>query len=296
MNKLTLILVICGIGLTSAVCWGSWVEGGGFSLKAPDLFKQDLPPVFLQGDDETQSSTVIKGISSRYGWEIEIKEDGKGTIKIGDELWDIEYTSKSLALNGFVQMLDFIGRKDDNFILVYIELNHVGDEFLIWVYDYKAASELGATAKGHYDLSAASFIENPQPTYMEGYFPKGKVPDYKGVNFRIDSSHVTMTPEGGRLSYHEQGENLELLLWPVYDVHVSSSWEEIWTIGIDPETNHSYLMIFYTPAHSDPSTWDETLAWVTDLWSTEKKALPLGAVEILGGEVYAVHDVELPLR
>jgi hypothetical protein len=276
MKKLGLILGICLIG---SIVYGMLI-GEDLSLPQSNTFVDKQVELFL--DSDSSQSSYIKGRSFGYGWTIDI-QGNRGTIQMGRDRWDIEYFGRTDGLGIAKHSLNFIGRKDDNFAVFAIYVDDSGRSFFVETYDYKEAKTKGDRFSGEYYITE-DLINNPNPTYIPGYIPRGKVPDHRGHNFYIDSPYVQMTPEKGHLSYHERGENLELDLWPCYNVIVTTSWEEIWTLGVDSRTNHSYLIIFYTTTPS---------AWVIDLWDLSVEALPLGQVKITGGEITVPHHAVL---
>lgn len=278
MKKLALIL---GIWLVSSLSYAMLMRED-INLPQSNIFKCEKVNLFLSSD----SSESGYFIGSGSGCFLEV-HGSKGIFRDRNgEVWEIEYVhyiEPKMVPLGRKYNLCFIGRKDDNFRIFYIEANDSGEDFYLHIYDYKSADCRLHWLYGKYHITE-NFLNNPNPTNMPGYIPKGKVPDYEGRDFQVNSAYLNMTPEGGHLSYHEGGENLELELYPVFYGAVTHTWKEIWVLGIDSETKHSYFLIFYTIS---------PMAWVIDLWNLRIKLLPLGQVKITGGFITAPHDVVL---
>jgi len=226
---------------------------------------------------QAQDAPHIIGKSLNYDWEIEVY-GSQGVFRADGDEWPIEFFLETPGLGGYLRVLSFLGRKEDNFINVHVFLNYSGEDFFVNYYNYKDNALLVDSFEGSYhiiELEAA-------PTLMEGYVPTGKVPNYEGQDFRISSQFAEISPAQGRV-FHPQ---LQLVVYPVYNVVISSSWSEFWMIGVDPSTHHTYFLIFYTT----PS------AWVIDLWSGAVEALPLGRAIVIGDYVRVERNVRLETK
>lgn len=239
---------------------------------------------------QAQDTPYIIGKSLNYDWEIEVY-GSYGVFRADDEEWPIEFYHENLGLNGFLRQLSFLGRKADNFINVDVLVNEGGDSFLVFYYNYKANIQRQAHFKGSYHVEE---LKGEPPTFIEGYVPVGKVPDYEGQDFRISpdlgvSMFAEITPHEGRITHPE----LNLVVYPVLNIVVSSTWSEFWMIGIDPSTGHTYFLIFYTPPSTQSLDLTIPSTWVIDLWSGQVKALPLGYAVVTGEHIKVQRDVQL---
>jgi len=224
---------------------------------------------------EAQALPHIQGRSIGYGWTIGVW-GSKGTFRADGLTWEIEYIFKNGGLAGFSNTLWFLGRRPDNFALLHIYTNQAGNSFTVLYYNYKDSTYRADQFGGSYDINGLGAAS----TFMPGYVPRGKVPDYMGLDFLIFSSFSNIVPAGGKVSY----PGLQLTIYPVFYVPVTPVWSEIWAIAIDPATQHTYFLIFYTIT---------TEAWVIDLWSGQINNLPLGQVLIAGGQITVARNVVL---
>jgi hypothetical protein len=106
------------------------------------------------------------------------------------------------------------------------------------------------------------------------------VPDYIGYDFRVASPYSRISPAEGDVHY----EQLQLEVYPVYQVNALNEWNEFWMIGVNPQSLHTYNLIYYSNQHR---------AWVIDLWNGYVSLLPLGQAIIIGGQVQVPHSVTL---
>lgn len=223
---------------------------------------------------QAQSGPHIQGKSSQ-GWTIDV-QGAQGTFTASGQTWAVEVIFDWLGYGGFAKSLWFLGRRPDNYLLGFALLNFAGDTFVIWQYDYKQRLLVADRFQGSYAIGGMTI----RPTPVPGFVPAGKVPDYSGWDFRVDSPYAQVTPVEGRVSY----EGLELIVYPVYNVEVGGEFQEFWAIGIDPKTQHTYHLIFYS---YQPHTW------VIDLWSGAVSLLPLGRAVLGEGKVQVSRSVTL---
>ena len=218
-----------------------------------------------------ENSNHISGDGVKQDWHISIN-GSEGTFTVEDRTWILEYFQTTPGLNEYARMLSFLGREDDNFTRVDIFLDFIGEDFIVYYYDYKNGTLEFDNFKGSYSVNELS----ERPDFMEGYLPKGKVPDYDGQDFVLKTEFADVTSAAGTVSY----KGLNLKVFPVYNVVISPTWSEFWTIGIAPDTGHTYFLIFYRTQS----------AWLVDLWSGEVRVLPLGEAEVLSDDVLIKRD------
>jgi hypothetical protein len=224
--------------------------------------------------NHAQPGPHIQG-QSPQGWTIDV-QGSRGTFTASGQAWSVEVIFDWLGQTGFVKTLVLVGRQPDSYLLNFALVNFAGEEFVVWHYDYKKRLLVADRFQGSYDISGLTI----QPTPVPGYVPLGKVPDYSGQDFRVDSQYAQVTPVEGRVSY----EDLSLIVYPVYNAEVGGAFYEFWAIGIDPRTQQTYHLIFYS---------DRPQAWVIDLWSSEVSILPLGQAILLGRQVQVTRSVTL---
>ncbi len=222
---------------------------------------------------EAETVPHIQGTSQVQGWSIDVK-GSTGTFTADGESWEIEFIGRSLGLNGFLHTLEFLGRKPDNFIDLQVLVNVSGDSFWIFAFNYKEGRAEWGFFEGDYDMRGLS----AEPTQLDGYAPAGKVPDYQGQDFRISSEASEISPHGGTVSLPE----LRINVYPITQVKVTEVWSEFWSVGIDPESRHTYFLILYTISPN---------AVIVDLWTGRVFSLPLGQATITGDTVQLSHDV-----
>lgn len=220
----------------------------------------------------------INGDGTTLKWHIDVVGT-RGTFKVDDKTWQIEYFQTTPGLNNYSRTLSFLGREEDDFIRVDIFMDFIGSNFLVYLYDYKKDSDPKSiqndTFVGSYKVDSLDQI----PTFMANYIPKGKVPNYHGQDFVLKSQYADVTSSSGTINY----QDLSLKVFPVYNVVISDNWSEFWTIGIEPTTGRTYFLIFYR-------TQD---AWLVDLWSGEVQILPLGKALITADDVVVQRDFNL---
>ena len=241
-----------------------------------------------QGQGQEALSPFIRGRGLGYGWSIDI-QGPSGTFQADGPTWRVELIfQQENSVRSSPYTLWFLGRKPDNFIMLYIDLDHQsGDTFFVHYYNYREGSYRVEQFSGGYDLSgfststSTSAQAGPSPTFMAGYAPRGEIPDYEGRDFLIDSEYTHLTPEGGRVTYEDE---LYLAVYPVFYAAVTPSWREVWAIAVEPSSRHVYFLIFYTITPN---------AWVLDLWSGELRLLPLGQVVITGDLITVSRDARL---
>ena len=221
-----------------------------------------------------QESDHISGQAAVENWQIEISGT-TGTFAIDGKVWDIEFFQKTPGLNGFSQLLSFIGREEENFVRVDVFLNSIGEEFLIFYYDYKQNLLINDRFSGSYRVGDLSSDVTP----IEGYLPKGVVPTYTGQDFVIESETAQVTANSGTVFF----EGSEITVYPVRNIIVSPSWSEFWTVGVDRETGRSYFIIFFRT---------ET-GFLLDLWTGEIAEINFGSAILTGTEVVIERDFRL---
>jgi hypothetical protein len=226
--------------------------------------------------EEGPEAPFIQGHGLAGRWSMEVH--GASGIFVEDgEVWRIEFIFQHLGLNDFAHSLVFLGRKPENFLLLFLDINLVGDSFLAFRFNYKRASLAADQFAGRYDIRG---IE-PQPSFLEGYVPRGPVPNYIGRDFHIVSAHSNISPQGGTVTHEELGS---LEVFPIYSGVIPSQWSEFWMIGIDHSTEHTYFLMYYDIT---PNTW------IIDLWDGHVRNLPLGKAVVLEGRVTVQRDVHL---
>lgn len=232
--------------------------------------------IIIPGLAEAPAGPYIQGKSDQYGWEIEV-QGSLGTFKDGDETWKIELIYMGLGQDGFAYTPWFLGRKSDDYILLFPFIDTTGTNFYLWKFDYKKAEAVLDVFNGDYTISG---MEAQPSRIAGGYIPVGEVPDYVGLDFRVSSPYARLSPAGGTVSYEE----LQLQVYPIYNAIISRWLSEFWAIGINSETNHTYHIIFYS---------DRVDSWVIDLSRGGVSLLPLGKAIITGGQVQVSHPVTL---
>lgn len=224
---------------------------------------------------QAQSSGLHIQGQSPQGWTINV-QGSQGTLQANGQSWTIEFVFRWFGQDGFSNLLWFIGRKPENYLLLFAYVNSVGTDFALWFFDYKQAQGFADGFSGSYSVGSMQ----PRPSQLSGYVPRGRVPDYVGLDFRVDSPYAQITPASGTISYKQ----LQLTVYPVFDALVTTELHEFWMIGIDPTTSHTYHLIFYS---NRPQTW------VIDLWNGEVSLLPLGQAVITGGTVRISRNISL---
>ena len=235
--------------------------------------------LFLSGALVTagaQPEPHIQGASSLRGWTIDV-QGSRGAFSADGENWDIEFFNRSLGMSGFLHIMEFVGRKPENFIYLQVFVNDAGNSFWIFAFNYKLGTAQWGFFEG--DYGNVRGIE-AKPTLMEEYVPTGKVPDYRGQDFRVFSNTAKVSPTQGTISHPE----LQLSVYPVTQIVVTNSWSEFWSIGIDPQTRHTYLLFFYTISSNTT---------LIDLWNGRVFGLPLGQATITGGTITVTREVNL---
>lgn len=238
------------------------IAAGALSLSLPEVSRAEFVP-------------FITGQSINFGWTVDV-HGPNGTFTAGGETWAIEFRQETPGLNGFLRLLSFMGRQSSNFITLDVFVNHSGDSFIAYYYNYRANELVSDRFSGKYQIADLQ----PAPTYMKGYVPEGAVPGYSGQDFSISSNYAHISPAQGRIAH----PRYPLTVYPVHNVVVSSSWAEFWMIGIDPATQHTYFLIFYTV----PGTW------VIDLWSGEVEVVDLGTATVTGDHKEIQRNIRLP--
>lgn len=223
------------------------------------------------------SGPYIQGVSQQHGWELAL-QGPVGTFRVEEETWPIELIFKGLGQAGFANTLWLLGRKADNYVLVFAFVNTAGESFRVWYFDYKRAREASEAFVGEYTISGLL----PRPSlWPEGsYVPAGPVPDYVGEDFRVASPYAQVAPAGGTVTY----KGLHLEVYPVLQVTVPGAWSEFWAVGWDPVARNAYHLIFYS---------HRVQAWIIDLRDGGVSLFPLGQAVITGGQVQVPHPVEL---
>jgi hypothetical protein len=211
-----------------------------------------------------QSPPFLQGRSFSYGWVLDI-QGSRGRFQAGGLVWTIEYIFRTPGLNGFAYGLWFLGRRPETFSLLFISVNDAGSNFFVEYYNYQENILRLDRFSGSYNINGL----RANPTLMSGYRPTSHVPSYEGPAFSISSPYAQVTQQGGTVST----EKLQLQVYPLYRVTATTTWHEIWALGLDTRAEHSYFLIFYTTGPE---------SWVIDLQSGNVQLLPLGRV-ILGG-------------
>jgi len=218
-----------------------------------------MPSLF----SSAQSSPFLQGRSFSYGWFLDI-QGSSGTFYARGLVWTVEYIFRTQALDGSTYGLWFLGRRPESFCLLFISVNDIGDSFFVEYYNYSENRYRGDRFSGQYDIRGIK----PAPTPMPGYFPKAPVPPFKGQPFEISSPYAKVTHNGGKVLTKE----LQLQVYPLYEAIVTTSWHEVWALGVDELTQHAYLLVFYTTG---------PIAWIIDLWDGQVQSEPLGQVHLL---------------
>jgi hypothetical protein len=205
----------------------------------------------------------LQGQSLGYGWVLDI-QGSRGTFYTGKLVWTIEYILRASGINGSTYQLLFLGRRPESFCLLFISANDTGNSFFVDYYNYNENRYRGDRFGGLYDIRGI----RAEPTPMPGYLPTAPIPPYAGAPFEISSPYAQITHEGGRIATNE----LNLQVYPLYQMIVTTTWQEIWALGVDEFTHHSYFLIFYTAGST---------AWVIDLWDGQVWSESLGQVRFL---------------
>jgi hypothetical protein len=212
----------------------------------------------------------IKGRSAQ-GWTIDI-QGSRGAFTAYGQTWNVELIFDWLGQSGFFKTIWFLGRRPDNYLLGFVLVNIAGDSFVVWQFDYRNRRLSADRFQGSYDVGG---LKIQLPSSSSGYVPVGPVPGYSGRDFRVQSPIAHVSPPEGRLIY----QGTELTVYPVYNLEVGGEFFEFWAIAIDPKTQHTYHLIFYS---------HQPNGWVVDLWNGVVSFLPLGQASVMGGPV-AVH-------
>jgi len=224
-------------------------------------------------------------VTSRWGIDVTISVGGNttGTFEADGVVWDdVQYVYKTPGLGGYPNMIWLLGRKDNNYILLFVYAHDVGSEFGIWYFNYKGSFSDGYSSllfdyfSGSYNVSGGI---TPNPAVWSFYVPFGKVPYYRGYKFEVSSINSEVTPENGVVR-----NILNLNVYPIYNVVVDPTWSEFWAIGIDPSNNHTYHLIYYT---------NSSRGWVIDLWNGRTEAMDIGQATLFGENVDIKRNVIL---
>lgn len=228
--------------------------------------------------DDNTATSFFSGTSTWEHWKMNIKGN-KGTLEVDGKVWNIEYIFKQdKAFSGFKHTYWFLAREKDDFAYFAVYANEEGNRWIGSFYSYKDAFHGRAEMfVGNYNATGLS----AEPTQMPGYYPEGKIPDYKGRDFIIATDRAHITPQGGTA----MGGKIKV--FPIVHQRITPSWNEIWAIGVEPETNHTYLMIFYDISSN---------VWIVDLWTGEVTSQQLGQVFFKEGDVETHRNISLPLN
>ena len=221
-----------------------------------------------------QDTDFISGHAASENWQVDISGNS-GTISIDGKVWNIEYFQKTPGLNGFAQVLSFVGREDENFIRVDVFVNSIGEDFLIFYYDYKQNALESDRFEGSYRVGE---LDN-SVSRLEGYLPRGLVPSYTGQDFVIESEIAQVTANSGVINF----DGREITVYPVRNVVVSESWSEFWSVGIDRDSGRSYFMIFFRT----------DTGFLLDLWTGEISEVRFGEALLTGENVVIERDFNL---
>jgi len=222
----------------------------------------------------SQETSSIDGTSINSDWSISVAGNS-GTFFDGNEEWEIEFFLETGGLNGFSRLLSFLGRKPENFIRVDVFIDSFGDNFLVYLYDYKRDLLESQAFAGTYSLGD---LDNGV-TLMEGYIPRGTIPDYVGKDFVIDSPTADISPERGAVEL----DGADIVIFPVYYIEVSATWKEFWSVGINPETGRTYMIQSYL----------SPVSWVIDLWDGTVRTLEIGGALVSDVDVNIERDFTL---
>jgi len=222
-----------------------------------------------------QDEDHITGVGREEGWEVDI-QGTSGTFTIDDKTWNVEFLQETGGLNSFSRTLSYFGREDDNFIRLDFFIDSIGSEFLLFYFDYKTTDLPFDRFDGEYRLS--NNLE-PNPILIDNYVPTGRIPDYDGPSFFIDSELTQLTEVGGTVTY----DGREIEVFPIKEVPVSPTWQEIWAVGIDPVDCKSFYLQFY----GSPS------GWLFDLSTGEVEQVSYGGTTISGDVVHVERDINL---
>lgn len=236
-----------------------------------------------QQSDEAEQGDQIFGNALAADWTISVNGTS-GTFVIDNHTWNIDFFQETPGLNGFRRLLSFFGREPDNFIRLDVFMDDVGTDFLVFYYDYQENILLNQRFEGSYRVGTIV----AQPNFVDGYLPLAEIPTYinpenapsfEGEDFVISSSFTEVSPKGGTVDY----QGLQLQVFPVLNVVISSTWSEFWSVGVDVNTCKSYFIQFYRTQSS----------FIIDLESGNVITAPLGRAELLGGDVSASRDFNL---
>lgn len=212
---------------------------------------------------QARSAPFLWGRSFGYGWILDI-QGSRGKFYTGNLTWTVEYIFRTRGLDGSAHALWFLGRRPESFCLLFISTNDAGNTFFVEYYNYSENRYRADSFGGSYDIRGI----RADPTPMPGYSPESPIPPFNGPAFEISSPYARITSEGGEVATPE----LKLQVHPLYMGIVTTSWQEIWALGLDEPARHPYLLIFYT---TGPSTW------IIDLWNGQVQSEPLGQVRFL---------------
>lgn len=207
-----------------------------------------------------QAAPFLEGRSYGYGWVLDI-HGSRGVFYAGELVWKIEYIFRARGLDGSTYQLWFLGRRPESFCILFISANEAGNNFFVEYYNYSENRYRGDRFSGAYDIRGIQ----ANPTLMSDYLPEASIPPFMGSAFEISSPYAQITDKGGVV----MTEDLKLQIYPLYHVIVTTSWQELWALGLDELDQHPYFLIFYT---TDP------MAWIIDLWDGQVQSRPLGQV------------------
>lgn len=108
----------------------------------------------------------IQGISASYGWSINVTIDASsyttGTFEVEGNIWDnVQYIHKGSGMGSYSNMIWILGRKNNNYILLFIYVNVTGSSFIIWYFNYKGSAGddystlLVDSFSGSYDITGS---------------------------------------------------------------------------------------------------------------------------------------------
>ena len=203
-------------------------------------------------------------------------QNTKCVFKADGQAWQVEIIFGWQGYSGFKKVYWFLGRKADNYVLGFLLSNLGGKNFLIWQYNYKQ----GQLKLGHFQGDYNAIGLKLDSTPVAGYVPLGNVPGYTGLDFSIASPHARITPQQGRIDY----KDLNLAVYPVYNVPFGGEFHEFWAFGFDEKTQHPYHLIFYSNSDS---------AWVIDLQSGVVRSEPLGQARLGTQQVQITRTLSL---
>lgn len=246
--------------------WNKLLQSG-LTLGALILFGFGFQSALVPAADADHLQ--VQGFSPLHGWKLDIR-GVTGQLVQGEETWELEFLRRSLGMGGFLHNYEYLARRPDDFMYAQIMLNRSGSRFWAFLFRYGTGTAEWELFEGEY---VAQRKIKAQPSFLEGYKPLAPLPDYHGRAFRVSSTVADIRPEEGTI----QHPDLRLQVFPIAEVEVTESWSEFWSFGIDPHTEHTYLLFFYT------ITPDTTLL---DLWDGRIFSLPLGQAVVTGGEIH----------